>query len=90
MTALEFLSFPEEVVAVLKELATLKGMAYGEIALVADNIIRQSEMPQFDSRVAELRAQLLDPSTDFVELSSSPTLSAGVDVLATSSTTMPL
>jgi acetyl-CoA carboxylase/biotin carboxylase 1 len=78
---LELVSFPEELVAVLKELVALKGKANSEIVLAADNIIRQSEVPPFDNRVAELRAQLLDPATDFVELSRSPTLSAGVDLL---------
>jgi polyhydroxyalkanoate synthesis regulator phasin len=33
---------------------------YGEIGLAADTIIRQSKVPSFDSRVDELRAQLLD------------------------------
>jgi len=72
---------PADLLAVVEELAGLKDKAYGEIALEADSIIRQSKIPSFDSRVSELRAQLLDPSTDLEELSRSATLSAGVDLL---------
>jgi acetyl-CoA carboxylase / biotin carboxylase 1 len=73
--------YPAPLLAALEDLGSLKEKAYGEIVLSADTIIRESKVPSFDSRVAELRAQLLDGSTDLVELSRSPTLSAGVDLL---------
>ena len=72
---------PEELLSKLEELANLKDKAYGELALAADNIIRQSKIPSFDSRVEELRTQLVDPSSDLIKLARSPTLSAGVDLL---------
>jgi len=72
---------PKSLLAVLEELSQMKEKEYGEIALAADMIIRQSKIPSFDSRVDELRAQLVDPATDLVELSKSSTLSAGVDLL---------
>lgn len=72
---------PSDLRAVLEELSRMKEKAYGEIAIAADNIIRQSKVPSFDSRVEELRAQLLDSTTDLDGLSKSPTLSAGVDLL---------
>jgi len=72
---------PSDLLAALEELAAFKEKAYGEIALEADEIIRLSKVPSFEIRVDELRAQLLDSSTDLVALSRSPTLSAGVDLL---------
>ena len=72
---------PGELIEALKELAALKDKAYGEISLAADTIIRQSQAPPFEDRVSELRSLLLDSSTDFVKLSKSATLSAGVDLL---------
>lgn len=74
-------SIPDDLMAVLEDLASLPGKEYGEIVLAADAIIRNSKVPSFDSRVAELRARLLKDGTDFDKLSKSPTLSAGVDLL---------
>ena len=74
-------SLSDELVAALEGLSELKEKTYGEIALAADTIIRQSKVPSFESRVDELRAQLKDSSSDLVALSRSPTLSAGVDLL---------
>jgi acetyl-CoA carboxylase/biotin carboxylase 1 len=74
-------SLSDDLLAVLEQLAELKDKMYGEIGLAADTIIRQSKVPSFNSRVDELRAQLLDSSTDLVKLSQSTTLSAGVDLL---------
>eukprot|EP00543_Licmophora_paradoxa_P006771 CAMPEP_0202445904 /NCGR_PEP_ID=MMETSP1360-20130828/4612_1 /ASSEMBLY_ACC=CAM_ASM_000848 /TAXON_ID=515479 /ORGANISM="Licmophora paradoxa, Strain CCMP2313" /LENGTH=2079 /DNA_ID=CAMNT_0049062311 /DNA_START=41 /DNA_END=6280 /DNA_ORIENTATION=+ len=65
----------------LKSLAEMKGKMYGEIALAADEIIRQSEVASFDSRVAELKSQLTDSSANLELISKSATLSAGVDLL---------
>ena len=70
-----------DLLEVLKELASLKEKVYGEIALAADGIIRQSKVPPFEARADELKNTLTDPSTDFVELSKDATLSAGVDLL---------
>ena len=74
-------SLPDSLMSVLEDLAGLEGKDYGEVALAADAEIRRSKVPSFDSRVDELRTQLLAPETDFDELSKSPTLSAGVDLL---------
>jgi acetyl-CoA carboxylase / biotin carboxylase 1 len=65
----------------LVELSSLKDKAYGEVLLAADLIMRQAKIPSFDSRVDELRVQLLDSSTDLKKLSRSPTFAAGVDLL---------
>jgi acetyl-CoA carboxylase/biotin carboxylase 1 len=72
---------PADLVTVLQSLSELKGKAYGEIAIAADSIVRQSKVPSFESRVTELREQLLDPDTNLISLSKNPTLSAGVDLL---------
>jgi len=74
-------SIQEDLKTALKQLASLREKVYGEIALAADYIIRQSEVPSFSSRVDELRAELLESSTDLNALSKCPTLSAGVDLL---------
>jgi acetyl-CoA carboxylase / biotin carboxylase 1 len=71
----------KDLLTVLGQLAQLKEKVYGEIALAADNLIRKSKIPSFDSRVSELRAQLSDSKTNLMQLSKSPTLSAGVDLL---------
>ena len=73
--------YSEELTAVLEQLAELKDKMYGEIALTADSIIRQSKVPSFEARAADLKAQLADKATDLVKLSKSTTLSAGVDLL---------
>lgn len=65
----------------LTELAQLKEKAYGELALAADDLLRQSKVAPFAERAAELRNTLLDPATNFETLSKSETLSAGVDLL---------
>jgi len=72
---------PSDLEAALSELAGLKEKTYGELAIAADNLLRQSKVPPFAERVAELKSMLVDSSTDFVALSKSPTLSAGVDLL---------
>ena len=72
---------PEDLLEVLGQLTKLKDKVYGDIALAADEIIRQSKVPSFESRADELRQQLSDPATDFAVLSRSSTLSAGVDLL---------
>lgn len=74
-------ALPENVMGVLEELSGMKEKEYGEIGLMADSIIRQSRVPSFDSRVAELRSELLAKDANLVKLSMSPTLSAGVDLL---------
>ena len=72
---------PDSVIEALDTLSGLKGKAYGEIALAAEETVRESKVPSFDVRRADLRAKLADSETDLVELSKSSTLSAGVDLL---------
>lgn len=67
--------------AALEMVARLQEKAYGELTLSADSILRQSKVPPFAERVAELKATLVDRSTDYSQLAKSPTLSAGVDLL---------
>lgn len=71
----------EELEAALSDLSSLKGREYGELTLASSAIIRESKVPPFDTRVAELRDVLLDPETDNIELSKSTGLSAGVELL---------
>lgn len=73
--------FPAPLLEALEVLARMEGKEYGEIKLAADSIIRESKVAPFADRVSELRAVLLDRETKFDELSRSPTLSAGVDLL---------
>jgi len=72
---------PDDVLEALDTLEGLKGKAYGEIILAAEEKVREAKVPSFDIRRADLRAMLVDPDTDFFELSKSSTLSAGVDLL---------
>eukprot|EP00934_Nitzschia_sp_Nitz4_P007784 Nitzschia sp. Nitz4//scaffold73_size107353//70390//77204//NITZ4_004327-RA/size107353-processed-gene-0.30-mRNA-1//-1//CDS//3329557497//7774//frame0 len=73
---------PEELSKALTDLSKLKGKPYGELALAADDLLRESKVSPFADRVAELRSTLLDPSTDFDALCKSAALSAGVDLLS--------
>ena len=66
---------PADLEAALNEVAALKEKVYGEISLAADTLLRNSKIPPFAERVAELKATLLDPETDLVKLSKSTTLS---------------
>jgi acetyl-CoA carboxylase/biotin carboxylase 1 len=70
-----------ELEGALGHVSALKEKTYGELKLAADFIIRQSKVPPFAERVAELKSTLTDSSTDLAQLSKSPTLSAGVDLL---------
>lgn len=70
-----------ELKTALTTLAGMKEKAYGEVALAADELIRQSEVPSFELRCDELRTLLRDGATDLAALSQSPSLSAGVDLL---------
>jgi len=72
----------ESVLSTLQQLANLSDKnAYGEITLSAESIIRNSKVPAFESRVSDLRKELVDPDVDSDKLSKSATLSAGVDLL---------
>jgi acetyl-CoA carboxylase/biotin carboxylase 1 len=72
---------PEDLKTTLKTLAGMKQKAYGELALTADELIRQSQVAPFASRLGDLRNLLKEGGADPVELAKSPTLSAGVDLL---------
>lgn len=72
---------PENLQASLKSLTNMKEKAYGELALAADEVLRQSNVAPFSSRLDDLRNMLKDSSADLVALSKSMTLSAGVDLL---------
>jgi len=72
---------PDAVLEALDQLKSLKGKAYGEISLAAEEKVREAKIPSFEIRMSDLRSRLLDPETDFVKLSKSSTLSAGVDLL---------
>ena len=72
---------PDEVISALDSISKLKGKAYGEIILAAEEKVREAKVPSFDVRRADLRSKLTDSETDLIELSQSSTLSAGVDLL---------
>lgn len=72
---------PEELEASLEKLTSLKDKAYAEIALMASNIIRESKIPSFETRLSELREVLLAEDANLITISTDPTLSAGVDLL---------
>mgnify|MGYP005845589223 CR=1 FL=1 len=72
---------PDELLATIEKFTQLAGKEYGQLNVAADMLIRESKVPSFDSRVEELRSQLLDTSTDLQALATSTTLSAGVDLL---------
>lgn len=74
-------ALPDDLLAALDQLSNLTGREYGEITIAADSIIRQTKIPAFEVRVADLRKQLLDSETDIEALAKSSTLSAGVDLL---------
>ncbi|GMH72815.1 hypothetical protein TrST_g8682 [Triparma strigata] len=73
-------SLPEELMEALTGLTMLKSKQYGEIGLAADSIVRESQIPGFEVRKAELRSQLV--TADKAELARSTSLSAGVDLLS--------
>eukprot|EP00970_Alexandrium_tamarense_P005314 scaffold858_cov193-Alexandrium_tamarense.AAC.12 len=72
---------PDAVIEALDKISGLKGKAYGEIILAAEEKVREAKVPSFDVRRADLRAKLVDSETDLEELAKSSTLSAGVDLL---------
>jgi acetyl-CoA carboxylase/biotin carboxylase 1 len=72
---------PDSVIESLDSISLLKGKAYGEIMLAAEERVREAKVPSFEIRRTDLRAKLADPETDLAELSRSGTLSAGVDLL---------
>jgi acetyl-CoA carboxylase/biotin carboxylase 1 len=74
--------FPEEFVAALTRLTTLKGKAYGELKLIASDMILKSKILPFEDRQEELRKTLLNTSVKLDELAKSPGISSGVDLLS--------
>ena len=75
-------STPERLYEALGKLSQLADQKdYGEVTLASENLIRESKVPGFESRIKELRDQLLDENVDLDKLSKSATLSAGVDLL---------
>lgn len=74
---------PEDVLETVANLSSLTGKEYGQIVIAADMLAREAKISPFETRLQELRDQLLDPSTVFEDLAKSSTLSAGVDLLTT-------
>ena len=75
-------AFPETVLKSMEQLADFKDKdVYGEISIAAESIIRHSKVPPFETRVEELRKQLVDSDVDSDKLSKSESLSAGVNLL---------
>ncbi|GMH72279.1 hypothetical protein TrLO_g4355 [Triparma laevis f. longispina] len=74
-------SLPDDLMEALNGLTMLKSKQYGEIGLAADTIVRESQIPIFEDRKAELRNQLLN-NADKADLARSTSLSAGVDLLS--------
>ena len=72
---------PDNLLSILQDLSQMEGKAYGEVALAADTIVRQSKIPPFEERVEKLRTQLLHKDVDLVQMAESPEFSAGVDML---------
>ena len=72
---------PSELINALQNVASLKNKGCGEIVLAAEERVRLAKVPAFEVRLADLKAKLIDPETDLIELSKSSTLSAGVDLL---------
>ena len=70
----------ESLTAVLERLAALVGKAYGEVALLAANLLNNFTVAPFETRQEELRAMLL-AEKDLSKLAVSSSLSAGVDLL---------
>jgi len=72
---------PSDLEETLNSLSSLKSKSYGELTLAASSIVRESKVPAFETRLAELRETLSSGDSDLTSLSQSPTLSAGVDLL---------
>ncbi|CAM9330367.1 unnamed protein product [Chrysoparadoxa australica] len=70
----------EELSASIKKITKLEGKPYGEVALVAGQLLEESKAAPFGNRVDDLRA-LIKGSGDAEQLARSPSLSAGVDLL---------
>ena len=73
-------SMPDDLMASIEGLTQLKSKNYGEVTLSAGAIIRESKIPSFEDRKAELRNLLV--SEDKAALAYSASLSAGVDLLS--------
>lgn len=63
-------------------LSKLPGREYGEVSISAAQLLLSCKTPPFETRLTELRAAL-GPKNDLSALSSSSTLTAGVDLLTT-------
>eukprot|EP00612_Vaucheria_litorea_P002853 CAMPEP_0171460884 /NCGR_PEP_ID=MMETSP0945-20130129/5573_1 /TAXON_ID=109269 /ORGANISM="Vaucheria litorea, Strain CCMP2940" /LENGTH=2045 /DNA_ID=CAMNT_0011987159 /DNA_START=270 /DNA_END=6407 /DNA_ORIENTATION=+ len=71
----------EKLSKALLGLSSLQGKEYGEIALVAGSLLTESKIPPFASRLEDLRT-LLRSNLSYDQLSLSPSLAAGVDLLS--------
>jgi acetyl-CoA carboxylase/biotin carboxylase 1 len=65
----------------LKDLAHLQGPHHGPVKLKTQHLIGNASMPPFQVRLDSLKAQLMDPKTDFKALSKEPDFAVSVDLL---------
>jgi len=75
------IEMPSSLLNTLKQLTKLESKAYGEVAIAAGEIIRQSKVPSFSSRLSDLKALIME-NPDRDALSKSNRITSGVDLLS--------
>jgi acetyl-CoA carboxylase/biotin carboxylase 1 len=73
-------ALPDSFVETLGDVVSLEGKAYGELKLLASDIIIQSKVPPFEERLAELRKSCAEGAVA-ATMAKSSTISSGVDLL---------
>jgi len=73
--------FPDEFIATMSKITSLKDKVYGELKLLASDIILRSKILPFEERKEELRMTLTSANVKLDELAKSPGISSGVDLL---------
>ena len=74
-------SLPEELKKTLAGVSGLQGTVFGELTLKAKQIMDDSTMPSFASRLDALKAQIMQPGTDLSVLAKQPNIAVSVDLL---------
>jgi len=75
---------PSGLLASLKQLSKLEGKVYGEVALAAGTVVRESKVPSFSSRLSDLKTLIMDVAgeEELDVLSKSNRITSGVDLLS--------
>ena len=74
-------ALPQDTKDVLAGISSLQGPIFGELTLKAKQIVDEALVPSFQSRLDSLKAQIMVPGANLVDLAKQPNIAVSVDLL---------